>query len=281
MEEIDDLPQTKSFSQITKKDGDTVLIVDALNLAFRYLHSGKRNFWQEYLATVESLASSYKAGTVIIAADHGSSFFRKSIFPAYKQNRKDKFELQTEEEKEKFNLFFQDFEFMLEQIPKSWKLFRFSNVEADDIAAYIVLLDKYSKVWLISSDKDWDLLVSDKVSRFSYVTRKETTAENWSEHYDCSIENYIGLKCLQGDPGDNIKGVTGIGPKRATQLLEEYGDIFNLIDAIPIPGKQKFIQELNTSKDLLFMNHQLMDLLTYCDEALGTENIQYIKENLC
>ena len=155
---------------------------------------------------------------------------------------------------------------------------RYDGVEADDIAAWLVQNLDYSNCWLISSDKDWDLLVSDKVNRFSYVTRKEITVENWP--YECTIDNYLGFKVIQGDSGDNIKGIEGIGPKRATQLLDQYDDIFTILDLLPLPGKQKFIQNLNSNKELLELNLKLIDLPTYSEEAIGEANIQDMKERL-
>ena len=64
---------------------------------------------------------------------------------------------------------------------------------------------------MISSDKDWDLLVDAKISRFSTVTRKETTLLNWDEHYDFDPEYFLTYKCLTGDKGDNVPGVDGVG----------------------------------------------------------------------
>jgi len=283
MEEIDELEQlstksTKSFVSMVKKDDNIVMVVDALNLAFRYLHSGQLDFASDYLKTVQSLSQSYNAGKVIIACDKGSSSFRKAIHPEYKANRKEKYELQTEEEKAKFERFFKDFEDTLLLLEAHYDVMRYEGVEADDIAAYIVGNYNFKHCWLISSDKDWDLLISPTVSRFSYVTRKEITEEEWP--YDCSKENYLGLKCLQGDSGDNIKGIEGIGPKRATTLLEQYDDIFSIIDLLPLPGKQKFIQNLNASGKILELNLKLMDLPTYCEEAIGEENIKDIRRRL-
>ena len=80
----------KSFKELTTRDNDTILIVDALNLAFRYKHQKKRNFAEDYVRTVQSLATSYNAGTIYITADWGSSSYRKNLLPEYKQNRKDK-----------------------------------------------------------------------------------------------------------------------------------------------------------------------------------------------
>lgn len=276
---------TKSFQQISAQE-DTLLIVDTLNLAFRYKHSGILPFSDDYIKTVESLKKSYKAKKVILASDMGSSKYRKEIYPEYKQNRKDKHELQTEEEKLQFELFFEEFTNTLNRLAEEteYPVVRFPGVEADDVAAYIVANRKSYKsiknIWLISSDKDWDLLIDNNVSRFSYVTRKETTLENWNTHYDFEPEDYISIKCLTGDTGDNVIGVNGIGPKRAQSLVSTYGSCWDIIASIPLDGKYKYIQELNKSKDKLILNYKLMDLVTHCREAVGEENCKQIDEIL-
>jgi len=182
-------------------------------------------------------------------------------------------------------LFFEDFTKTLEHIADNtdFPVLRFQGVEADDIAAYIV--SKKSKlpiddIWLVSSDKDWDLLVQPNVSRFSYVTRKEVTFDNWNDHYDFNPEDYISIKCLTGDSGDNVVGVPGIGPKRAVGLVNEYGSTYDIIASIPISGRYKYIQALNECKDTLELNYKLMDLVTFCEEAIGTENCKQIDETL-
>ena len=275
---------SKTFKQATESTA-TLLVVDSLNLAFRYKHSGATDFAEDYLRTVNSLKKSYKASHVIIAGDQGSSSYRKALSPEYKQNRKDKFAEQTDAERAAFELFFEDFTKTLEHIAANtdYPVLRFPGVEADDIAAYIV--SKKSKlpfddIWLMSSDRDWDLLVTEGVSRFSYVTRKEVTINNWNDHYDFSPEDYISIKCLMGDSGDNVLGVPGIGPKRAVALVSEYGSCYDIAANIPIAGKYKYIQELNKCKDLLLLNYQLMDLVTYCAEAIGEDNCKTIDQTL-
>lgn len=273
---------SKTFQQVTEAE-NTLMIVDSLNLAFRYKHSGATDFAEDYLRTVNSLKKSYKAQYVIIAGDQGSSSYRKNIYPEYKQNRKDKFAEQTDAEKAAFELFFEDFTRTLDHIAAEtdYPVIRFPGVEADDIAAYIV--SQKSKlpvkdIWLISSDRDWDLLVQDNVSRFSYVTRKEVTQDNWHTHYDFSPEDYISIKCLTGDSGDNVAGVPGIGPKRAVALVGEYGSTWDIIASLPISGRYKYIEALNQCKDQLILNYQLMDLVTHCAEALGNDNCNQIDQ---
>jgi 5'-3' exonuclease len=273
-----------TFKKATESN-NTLLVVDALNLAFRYKHSGATDFATDYIRTVDSLKKSYKASHVIIACDQGSSAYRKALSPEYKQNRKDKQEQQTDAERAAFELFFEDFLATIATIETttSYPVLKFQGVEADDIAAYIV--SQKSKlstddIWLISSDRDWDLLVQPGVSRFSYVTRKEVTIDNWNDHYDFNPEDYISIKCLTGDSGDNVAGVPGIGPKRAVSLVAEYGSTYDIVANIPLPGKYKYIQELNQCRDLLLLNYQLMDLVTHCREAIGPDNLKSIDQTL-
>ena len=272
----------KSFKELASKDNDNILIVDALNLAFRYKHQKKRNFAEDYLRTVQSLANSYNTGCVYITADLGSSTYRKNILPEYKQNRQDKYAQQTEQEAEEFANFMEDFEETLLLLEYHYPIFRYAGVEADDIAAYIVSQKKKDhNMWLISSDKDWDLLVGKTVSRFSYVTRKEITKDTWYDHYEVDPSDYISFKCLTGDTGDNVPGVVGGGPTRAAALIGTYGSALDICDAMPLDGRYKYIQSLNDfGVSNIMRNYELMDLVTYCEDAVGSDNVRDINERI-
>ncbi len=256
-----------------------LLIVDGLNVAFRWKHQGVTDFKHDYIRTIESLAKSYNAGTIIICADGGSTW-RKEIYPEYKANRKERYAEQTAQEEKEFEMFMAEFANTLTLLKEKHPVFHFKGVEADDIAAFITNNIEFDECWLISSDKDWDLLISDKVSRFSTVTRKETTIHNWDEHYDFEIEDYITFKCLTGDKGDNVPGVPGVGPKRAVQLMEQYGSVFDIYDACPLEGKYKYIQAVNENAEQLLTNVELMDLNTYSEDAIGEDNGKVIKRTL-
>jgi 5'-3' exonuclease len=273
-----------SFSEIIEKenkplDPRSILIVDAMNLAFRWKHNKKLDFEFDYIRTVESLAKSYDCGKVIITADQGGSSYRKKIYPEYKADRKERFANQTEQEKRETDLFFKEYERVLVSLADKYPVLRFKGVEADDIAAYIAkTLD--NPIWLISSDRDWDLLINDRVSRFSYVTRKETTVFNWDEHYDIDIEDYLSYKCLMGDSGDNIPGIPLVGPVKAKELIETYGTGFDIWSHCPIDSKYKYIQNLNAHCDQILLNYELMDLYTYCEDAIGENNLESINNTL-
>ena len=268
-----------SFKELTKPlDINRLLIVDSMNLAFRWMHRKSKVFADEYIRTVESLARSYDCGSIAIAGDWGGSRYRKEIFPEYKANRKEKYKDQSEEDAEYFKAFFAELQNTLDQLEeKGYPVFRYQGVEADDIAAMLVHFRQdymFDYIWLITSDRDWDLLIDDNVSRFSTVTRTEYTPDTWD--IDVPLEEYLTLKCLQGDSGDNIPGVPGVGPVRAKALIEKYGNVFDIYDHCPLPGKAKYITSVNEHAEQLLLNVQLMDLKTYFPQAIGEENLKDI-----
>ena len=86
-----------------------LLVVDGLNLAFRWKHQKKEFFKVEYIRTIESLAKSYGCGSIVVLGDGGSDY-RKSIDPMYKANRKERYADQTEEERLEFEQFLGEFQ---------------------------------------------------------------------------------------------------------------------------------------------------------------------------
>ena len=248
-----------------------LLIVDGLNVAFRWKHSKQLEYKHDYVRTVESLAKSYDCGNIVVLADGGSTY-RKNLSPDYKANRSEKYAEQTAAEKAEFAQFMGEFKNAFTQLQKRGHLtIRQDGLEADDLAAWIVGKKAefgIGQIWMVSSDRDWDLLIQDGVSRFSTVTRKEITIDNWEDHYDVEPSMYLTQKCLAGDTGDNVPGIAGIGPKRAVSLIEQYGDLFDIYNACPISSKYKFIQSLNENADRLLLNAELMDLVSYSEQAL-------------
>jgi len=264
------------------EETNNYLIVDGLNLAFRYKHAKASNFAESYLKTINSFAKSYGANTVIVLSDWGSSTYRKEIYPEYKADRKEKIAQQTEEENQLFLDFIDEFNRALELCSVQHIVFKYQGVEADDIAAYLCeqiypTLNE-NKIWLISSDKDWDMLINEKICRFSYVTRKEYTYANWNDHYDFSHDILLDIKVLQGGK-DNVKGVNGIGIKRAETIIKKYGAVQDL--KLPLPGTAQYIKNLNEAgHELISRNLKLIDKRTHCQQAIGDENLKDIDTRL-
>lgn len=253
---------------------NNLLLVDALNLAFRYKHKGTRDFAADYVKTVNSLAKSYHCREIVILVDYKGSAYRKDIHPLYKSDRKARFADQTEEEKLASEQFFEDFQKAIELCEHNFSVVKLEGVEADDTATYLVEAFEdaayFDHIWMISTDRDWDELLGENVSRFAYTSRKEFTIDNFYDEHQCdSPEQYTSVKAIMGDAGDSVYGVEGIGAKRAYNLVRQYGSAQDIADILPIEGKQKFIMALNDSYDKLILNTQLVDLRSFHVEAIA------------
>lgn len=271
-----------TFKEKLEKSKANILVVDAINLAFRYKHQKATTFVDDYISTVYSLANSYSCGTIIITSDNRGSSYRREIFPEYKKNRD--FSDQTEEEKEYFELFIQEYLRCLDAFrARGVLVLNEKGVEADDFAALVCSLKEelsIDDIWLISSDKDWDLLIEEGISRFSYVTRKEVTMKNFKDTYEVTPNQYISLKVLQGDSGDNIPGIPQVGPKRAIGLINQYGSAFDVFENCPLPGSYVYIKNVNQYCDRILLNYELMDLRTYFSDAIGFDLCVSIKHEI-
>lgn len=248
-----------------------LLIVDGLNLAFRFKGQVSQPFASSYLRIIQSLAQSYSAKQVLILSDKGRSKFRSEIFPGYKANRDEKYANKTPEEEEVDRKFFEYYKEALELCEKVSPTFVYKGVEADDLAGVAVsyLADSFDNIWLASTDGDWDTLLRHNVKRFSYKTRREYTIDNlYEEHGVDTVDQFISLKALQGDPGDGINGVDGVGIKRGYTIIRQFGSALDIVDQLPLPGKQVFIQNVNKSEELILRNLQLVDLPSFCHEAV-------------
>lgn len=266
--------------EVPQKDertlGNNLLIVDGLNLSFRFKHKGAKVFAEDYMDLVASLAKSYSCKDIIVLSDLKGSKYRKEVYPEYKGNRD--YSNQTEEEKQKAMEFFAEYDRTLECVTDDDRFHGLwhKGIEADDFAAVLVppLKEVYDNIWLISSDKDWDELLDENVHRFACVSknRKEFFLSNFYDDHGCDTpEQFIMMKCLMGDLSDNIRGVEGVGVKRAYSILRNYENLFDLIDDLPLPGNQKYIQALNASAEILERNLELMDLHTFSGEIVAAE----------
>jgi len=245
---------------------ENLLLIDGNNLAYRWLHRiNYNNFGEDFKRTVQSLSKSYEAVRTIVCFDFGKSYFRMDMFDEYKQNRK---KPKEEEEIKKYEEFFA----VLNNLPDelSEECFKFRGVEADDILTYLVdnISINYDHTWVVSSDRDLYQLIDNNISIYNIFGRKEVTKDTLKETFDVSPDEYMLSRIIEGDKSDNIYGVEGIGPKRAQGLAREYKTLDALVEALPIKGRAKYIQNLNASKDLLFRNEKLINLRSYNLEAI-------------
>jgi|TARA_R110001583_G_scaffold1042_3_gene8950 5'-3' exonuclease len=137
-----------------------------------------------------------KYGELVICHDAGN-YWRKDIFPNYKQNRKKKMKSSDVDWREIFNAMSNLREELKENLP--YKNMLVDRTEADDI---IAILSKMSseEVMIVSSDKDLtQLLVHSNVKQYSPTKR---------DFIDCQDpEQSLIEHIIRGDSSDGIPNI--------------------------------------------------------------------------
>ena len=128
------------------------------------------------------------------------------------------------------------------------------------------------EVTILSGDRDTFQLATDNITiRIPHTKGGKTETDEYNrkkviETYGLEPKQLIDVKGLQGDASDNIPGVPGVGEKTALSLIQKFGSIENLYDAIEkdedgLKGKQR--EKIVNNKDLAFMS-----------KTLGTINLE-------
>ena len=245
---------------------NNLLIIDANNLSYRWLQRPNYDsFGADYIRTIQSLSKSYEAARTIVCFDFGKSYYRMDMHEEYKGTRK---KPKEEEEIKKYEAFFAVLNDLPDQLDE--EVLKFRGVEADDLLAWITqnVSDRYDHTWIVSSDKDLIQLVDDNVSIFNIFGRKEVTKQSLFDDLGLVPSEFMLSRIIEGDKSDNIIGIEGIGPKRAQTLAKEYKTLNDLIEALPIKGRSKYIQNLNAGLDTLVRNEKLINLKKYCVDAI-------------
>lgn len=264
---------TKSWSdledvkQADYSDFNNLLVIDGNNVSYRYIQRANYDSYEEdFKRTVSSLARSYKASRTIVCFDFGKSYYRKALLEDYKGTRK---QAETEEEIAHAEKFFA----VLNRLPDELdeEVLKFRGIEADDTIAYITqnVSPRYEHTWIVSSDKDIIQLVDDNISIFNIFSRKEITKQYLQDELQLTPSEFMLSRIIEGDKGDNIIGIEGIGPKRAQTLARDYKTLDKLLAALPIKSKAQYIANLNAGRERLIRNETLINLKGYHQIAIN------------
>lgn len=162
--------------------------------------------------TLEAVgATSYNC---FLTASKDPTAYRGKIYPQYKQNRKSPKPVH--------------YEALRQYLVDVWKAEVVSTIEADDaigIASYTNLFhtDEPEKQVIVSIDKDLQQLPG---LHYNFVKQefKEVTEDEGTY--------FFYKQLLMGDRADNVKGIEGIGEKKADKLLHQgttEDDWFNIV----------------------------------------------------
>ncbi len=277
------------LEEIKKHGGDSysnnpnekVLIIDGLNTFIRVfsvipttnddgIHvGGIVGFLKSVGYAIKMLAPTR---TIIVFDGKGGSNRRRKLYPEYKAKRTTKIRLNRvndfeniEDERHSMLMQLSRCAEYLERLPVN--IISVDSVEADDVMAYIAkqLLPK-SKTTIMSTDKDFLQLVSDRISVWSPTKKKLYNPEKVLEEYKVTSRNLLLSRIFEGDQSDNIKGVMGIGVKTLLKNFPQLADeniVMSRDDVIKEAQKNKgdrFYDLISNDVDTIHLNHKLMQL---------------------
>ena len=167
------------------------------------------------------LIEDYSHDKMIVIFDAARENFRNKIYSEYKANRGEA----PDDLIPQFPL--------IRECVKSFNIpqLEIEGYEADDLIATYSKLAKNEDIEtiIVSSDKDLMQLVSKKVTMLDPMKNKKIEIQDVEEKFGVKPEKVIYIQALTGDKVDNIPGAPGIGPKTASQLINEFKDINGLL----------------------------------------------------
>jgi len=231
----------------TSKGSPTNAIYGFTSMIFKFL----KDYSPEYLG---------------IVFDSKGKTFRDEIYPLYKANR--------EEAPDDFKI----------QVPKIFEMVdslgipqvQIEGYEADDIMGTIAkeMEEKGISVVLVTGDKDFCQLVSEKVTLIDTMRDKKTGIKEVIQRFGVPPESVIDVFALSGDATDNIPGVRGVGEKTASELIGKFRTIESLYENLnELPQRQRDLLEAN--KESAILSKRLVTIETSIPMSVSLEGFEY------
>ena len=215
-----------------------------------------------------------------VILDKSSHSFRNEIYDQYKANRPDP----PEDLVPQFPL--------IRDATRAFSLpcIEEPGVEADDmIASYArAATRKGWDVTIVSSDKDLMQLigkcaeedlepgveVGGCIDMLDTMKSQRIGPEEVVEKFGVPPEKVGDVLALMGDSVDNIPGIFGVGPKTASKLIVEHGDLTAALDAAEGMKKSKLRERLLEHRANAELSRVLVTLREDCDLPIELEDMK-------
>jgi DNA polymerase-1 len=193
----------------------------------------------------------WKPDLLFAVFDYSDVTFRNEFFPEYKAHR----EPMPDD--------------LRSQIPEIQKLLEalaipvlvLEGFEADDILATLARETEArgGRCVLVTSDKDCRQLITDKVQLLNLRKGNLYGADDLQKDWGIRPDQVVDFQAMVGDSTDNVPGIPSIGPKTATQLLEQFGNLDAVLEGwADIKGKKG--EKIRDSRDLALLSRRLVKL---------------------
>jgi DNA polymerase-1 len=207
-----------------------------------------------------------------VILDHSSKSFRNDIYDQYKANRPEP----PEDLRPQFPL--------IRDATRAFSLpcIETEGYEADDlIASYTeAAVAAGWDVTIVSSDKDLMQLIREPAGDAPQVDMLDTMKnvrlglEAVDEKFGVAPDLVGDVLALMGDSVDNVPGVRGVGPKTATKLIVEYGDLEKVLAGAETMKTSKLRENLIEHADMARLSRVLVELKRDCELPDALEDLK-------
>ncbi len=197
---------------------------------------------------------------IAVAFDLHTPTFRHKMFSDYKGNRKG----MPEELRGQMPI--------LKEVLAAMNIacFEKEGYEADDILGTLAKKgeEKGFDVTVVSGDRDLLQICSDKTTvRIPKTIKGKTEVESYTsaevmEKYGVTPMEFIEVKALMGDAGDNVPGVPGIGEKTAIKIIQQYKNVENAIENSAEVKPKKASENIRNFAEQARLSRKLVEIAT-------------------
>jgi DNA polymerase-1 len=196
-----------------------------------------------------------------VILDKGSITFRNDLYDKYKANRPPP----PEDLVPQFPL--------IRDATRAFSLacIEQAGLEADDlIASYTRAASEQGwDVTIVSSDKDLMQLIGQcangsRVDMLDTMKNQRIFIPEVIEKFGVEPERVGDVLALMGDAVDNVPGIRGIGPKTASKLIQENGDLESALASAPAMKPGKLRDSLIAEADMARLSRRLVALKEDC-----------------
>lgn len=252
-----------------------LLIIDGLNLIRRLyaVHAPQASNDATALAATEQslinacqrLLTQFKPSHVVAVFDGAPHGFRYHLYPEYKAGRPAMPQALAEH---------------LPQLQQQlWQLGIDALLpecdEADDLIATLAIrLQQHQKQSVIvSTDQGFCQLLSPYIRVWDHFKQRTLNADFVAQHYQVQISQLVDYWALTGITSSNIKGVPGIGPKRAQRLIQQHNSLNQLLSIEPNhPDERRVIQH----KSDALLARQLVKMASDIELGVNLQDLRYV-----
>lgn len=179
-----------------------------------------------FLSQIKKIAKDFNTNKFIFSWDSKKSI-RRSLYPQYKQHRREKQAERTPQEVIEDNMAFYQFYLLRTKVLPQLgfrNIFIRTGFESDDIIASLVIDPpeplQSSKNIVVTTDDDL-LQLLNRCDIYNPRTHETTTKDKFKEKYGLNPLDWPLVKQLAGCDSDNVEGVPGVGEIKAMQYVKK------------------------------------------------------------